>query len=252
MQALLQIIENYCLMLHSKEWVANHDGNISLRMEDGNFLAVASGISKRLVSAHDSKTWVIIDKDGKRVAGDGKPFSEFALHLAAYKARSEIFCVIHAHPPIASSFSLARIEPYPIAMPEVVVSLGSRIPLTNFAMPKTRESEEEIFRLSSEYDSMLIAANGVLTVGVNAEQAFLRMELVEHYCKIFLEARKLGGVIPLSSELMQTLLEERKKAGLRVKETVKETKFIESNSNSFSKETIKEIIKDELLKTLRK
>ncbi len=252
MQALLQIIEYYCHLLHSKEWVANHDGNISLRLDDGNFLASPSGISKRLVSAHDSKTWVIIDKDGKRVAGEGKPFSEFALHLAAYRARSEIFCVIHAHPPTASSFSLAHIEPYPIAMPEVVVSLGSRIPLTNFAMPKTRESEEEIFRLASEFDAMLIAANGMLTLGIDAEQAFLRMELVEHYCKIFLEARKLGGVVPLSAERMHTLFEERKKAGLGPKENVKETKSIESNSKSFSRESIKEIIKEELIKTLRK
>jgi ribulose-5-phosphate 4-epimerase/fuculose-1-phosphate aldolase len=62
---------------------------------------------------------------------------------------------------------------------------------------------------------VLIAGNGVVAVGVDLEQAILRLELVEHWAKMVLLAAPLGGVKPVPGDDVQKLLEARTKAGLR-------------------------------------
>jgi ribulose-5-phosphate 4-epimerase/fuculose-1-phosphate aldolase len=48
------------------------------------------------------------------------------------------------------------------------------------------------------YDVVLIAGNGVLAWGDSIEQAYLRLELVEHLCRIVLLALPVGGIQPLA------------------------------------------------------
>jgi L-fuculose-phosphate aldolase len=64
------------------------------------------------------------------------------------------------------------------------------------------------------HDAVLIANHGVLTWGADAEQAYLRMELVEHLARIALAAAQAGGVKPLPESAVGPLLEARRKAGL--------------------------------------
>jgi L-fuculose-phosphate aldolase len=61
---------------------------------------------------------------------------------------------------------------------------------------------------------VLLAGHGVLAWGDSVEQAYLRLELVEHLARIALVARQLGGVKPLSSAVVPQLLDARAKAGL--------------------------------------
>jgi L-fuculose-phosphate aldolase len=155
-----------------------------------------------------------VDYDGKVLEGRKKPFSELELHLAAYRARPEVEVVIHAHPPHATAFGLVGLELSPIAMPEIVVSLGDKIPTVPRAMPKTPEAVKGVEAAASQVDAMLLSGNGALTLGADLNQALLRMELVEHYAKILTAARQLGSVNPLAEADVTKLLDARKKAGL--------------------------------------
>jgi L-fuculose-phosphate aldolase len=197
--------------LHAMGWVANHDGNISLRLTGKRLLITPTAYSKADV---DDGSLLIVDYDGKVLEGRKKPFSELELHLAAYRARPEIEVVLHAHPPCATAFGLVGLELGPVAMPEIVVSLGDRIPTVPRAMPKTAEAVKGVEAAASQVDAMLLAGNGALTLGADLSQALLRMELVEHYAKILTAARQLGQVEPLAAGDVAKLLEARKKAGL--------------------------------------
>lgn len=197
--------------LHAMGWVANHDGNISLRLTGKRLLITPTAYSKADV---DDASLIIVDLDGKVLEGRKKPFSELELHLAAYRARPEIEVVLHAHPPCATAFGLAGLELSPIAMPELVVSLGDRIPTLARAMPKTPEAVKGVEAAAAQVDAMLLGGNGALTLGADLSQALLRMELVEHYAKILTAARQLGPVAPLPPGDVAKLLEARKKAGL--------------------------------------
>ncbi len=197
--------------LHQMGWVANHDGNISLRLTGKRLLITPTAYSKLDV---DDGSLIIVDLDGKVLEGRKKPFSELELHLAAYRARPEIEVVLHAHPPCATAFGLVGLELGPVAMPELVVSLGDRIPTVPRAMPKTPEAVKGVEAAASQADAMLLAGNGALTLGADLNQALLRMELVEHYAKILTAARQLGQVEPLPPGDVAKLLAAREKAGL--------------------------------------
>jgi L-fuculose-phosphate aldolase len=197
--------------LHQMGWVANHDGNLSVRLTGNRLLITPTAVSKLDV---DDAMLIIVDLDGKVLEGRKKPFSELELHLAAYRARPEVECVIHAHPPHATAFGLVGVELGPIAIPEIVVSLGDSIPTVPRLMPKTPELVKAVEATAGKVDAMLLAGNGALTLGASLEQALLRMELVEHYAKILSIARGLGSVQAVPPADAKKLLEARAKAGL--------------------------------------
>lgn len=201
--------------LHAMGWVANHDGNVSLRLTGKRFLITPTAYSKLDV---DEASLIVVDEAGKVLEGRKKPFSEMELHLAAYRARPEVEVVLHAHPPYATAMGLVGAPLAPVAMPEIVVSLGDAIPTVPRAMPKTPEAVKGVEAAAAKVDAMLLAGNGVLTLGADLNQALLRMELVEHYAKILTLARAWGPVEPLPSGDVAKLLEARKKAGLGPKQ----------------------------------
>lgn len=197
--------------MHRYGWVANHDGNASVRLRGDRFLITCTAVSK---GAIDDASLLVVDLDGKVLEGRKRPFSELELHLAAYRARPEVDAVLHSHAPYATAWGLANRELSPIAMPEIVVSLGNRIPTLPRFLPKDPDGVKFLEAQAGEYDAMLLSGNGVLTLGDSLEQALLRMELVEHYAKILHAACALGGVQPLPAADEAKLVEARRKAGL--------------------------------------
>ena len=180
--------------LHARGWVANHDGNVTARLGE-HVLSTPTAVSKGEVKP---EMLIVVDHEGQVLRGTRKGFSELKLHLAAYRQRPEVQCVLHAHPPTATGFAVAQVELGPPFMAEPVVSLGRRIPLVAFSMAP------ELHELA-EADALLLANHGVLTVGPDLETALLRMELVEHLARIALVARQLGGPVALPEELVDQL-----------------------------------------------
>jgi L-fuculose-phosphate aldolase len=198
--------------LHTMGWVANHDGNVSVRLTGGRYLCTPTAISKADV---DDASLIIVNEKGELVEGRRKPFSEWDLHAAAYAARPDVQVVLHAHPPYATAMGLVGQALDVPTMPEVVVSLGPVVPLAPRALPKTPAAGKAVADRVGTYDAMLLQGNGALTVGDSLEQAYLRMELVEHYARILSIARGLGGMLlPLVGDELDKLLAARTKAGL--------------------------------------
>jgi L-fuculose-phosphate aldolase len=206
---IINEIVKYSQRLDQKGFGANHDGNISALFEN-TILATPTAVSKGNVVAD---IIITLDQDGKKISGNGKSFSEIKMHLAAYKKRGDIRAVVHAHPPYATARGLARLPLIP-SLPEAIVSLGDVIPVADFAMPGTSENDAIISKMVANYDAFMIAGNGVLAVGDSVEQAYLRLELVEHLVKIHFLAEKFGSPMILSPEDINSLMEKRKAAGL--------------------------------------
>lgn len=212
--ALQREVARYAQRLHEAGWVANHDGNVSVRLSDGErFFATPTAVSKRDVEPHDVLT---VDLDGKVLGGRRRLFSEWHLHAACYRARPDVRAVLHAHPVHATAFGVARRALPTPALPEMIVSLGTSLPLLAYELPRSSKQDADLARALSDgdADALLLAGNGVVTVGRDLEQAYLRMELVEHWARIASVALPLGGVEPLPHADVQKLLEARTKAGL--------------------------------------
>lgn len=201
----------YSHQLHAKGWVANHDGNISARMEADRFLATPTALSKADLAIDDL---VIVDGSRRVVSGKHRIFSEIDLHLAAYFSRADINVVLHAHPPAATGFAVAGVALDQPFIAEAVVSIGDKVPLVPYALPGTDEAGEQVARQIGAYNVLLLQNHGVLSVGVDVEQAFLRMELVEHLARIAIHARMLGSTTPIPRVDVEALLKKRAAAGL--------------------------------------
>lgn len=196
--------------LFHRGWVANHDGNVSVKLEGGRYLVTPTAISK--IDVREGNL-AVVGGDGKPVEGDTRPPSEFALHLGAYGERPDIGAVVHAHPPFATALACAG-KSLTSFLPEAVVSIGLKVPLAEFALPYGAEGAAPIRRLIGRHDALLLCCHGLITVGKDLEQALLRMELVEHMAHIWTLAQPLGGVRELDTESLRTLVGKRRGAKL--------------------------------------
>ena len=204
-------IVRYCRRMDSKGWTANHDGNVTVRLGGGRLGATPTARSKADLEGDDL---IELDESGKKVSGSGGAFSEVAVHLRVYRARPEIEAVVHAHPPAATAVGCANQEMVTSAVPEAVVSIGPGVPLVGLALPGSDDLWRELDPLLPHYDAVMIAGNGVFAWGKTLEQAFLRLELVEHLAKILLASLPLGGPRLLAPEHIAALLKKRADAGL--------------------------------------
>jgi L-fuculose-phosphate aldolase len=211
-QALRRDIVKYCQRIWERGWVANHDGNLTVRLDKNRILATPTAFSKKEIREDD--ILVVELWTGKVANGRHKAFSELPLHLEYYKVREDVNAVLHAHPPVASAFSVAGIEVETRITPEAVVSLGDRIPLAPVAMPGTLESAQQVRYLGNLYDVILLGNHGVVSCGTDLEQAYLRCELTEHLARMQRNAMLMGSVRFIPADWVPELLNKRKKAGL--------------------------------------
>lgn len=197
--------------LADRSWVANHDGNISIRLRGGVFLATPTATAKADVN---DKNLIEVDQSGKRVAGTARPFSEIAIHLAIFGEREDVGAVVHAHPPYATALACtgSSIIERPF-IPEAIVSLGPLIPTLPLTAPGP-QAIEALKREVQRVDAVLLANHGVFSWGPTLELAYLRMELVEHLARIATLAQATGGVQPLPEVMLEKLLTSRSKAKL--------------------------------------
>ena len=73
---------------------------------------------------------VVVDLDGRKVAGTRDASSELKMHLEVYRQRADVKAVVHAHPALATGFAVAGIPLDRAVLAEVICTLGS-IPSPN-------------------------------------------------------------------------------------------------------------------------
>ncbi|MFQ6058097.1 MAG: class II aldolase/adducin family protein [Anaerolineae bacterium] len=200
--------------MYHKGFIAASDGNISVRLTADRLLITPSGLHKGFLTPEQL---VVTDLEGTLIPSyhparrNLKPSSELPMHLEAYRQRPDVRAVVHAHPPLATAFTIAGVSLARCVLPEVIYSLGG-IPTAEYATPGTSAGAEIVRQLVREHDAVLLDHHGVLTVGVDVYEAFMRLEQVEHAAAITLAARQLGGIRPLPPGEEEKLREMRRRA----------------------------------------
>jgi L-fuculose-phosphate aldolase len=202
-----------CAEIHRRGWVANHEGNITVRLAEGKFLATPTAMGKAEIREQDL---IIIDGTKRVIQGSRKPFGEIGIHLAVYAARSDVNAVIHAHPVTATGFAVSGIELSQPIIPEIVVSMGLRVPMVPFAVPAGHRIIELLQPFLEDHDALMLKNHGVLTYGDTLDQALLRMEHVENWARILFISIQTGRVDALPDDAVHELLEARRKAGFGI------------------------------------
>ena len=180
--------------LYARAYVASNDGNISVRLDQERLITTPKSVSKGFMTPD---MMVVVDLDGKKLAGDREASSELPMHLEIYRNRADINAVVHAHPPTATGFAVAGIPLTRAVLAEVVTTLGS-IPIAAYGTPSTSELPEAVRKYIKAHDGLLLANHGAVTCCTSVMSAYYKMETIEHFARISLVARTLGGEHVLS------------------------------------------------------
>ena len=192
--------------VYDKGIVAATDGNISCRMMTDRIMITPSGTSFANLSTNEL---VYVDTDGNILNYGQKPSSELPMHLEIYRQRPMVNAIIHAHPPFATALTLTGESLANPILPEVVMMFGE-IPTAPYATPSTQESADSIRHYIKDHDAILLDHHGAVTYGESLEEAFYKMEKLEHAAKTILAARSIGTPKVLDEEQLSKLRDLKK------------------------------------------
>lgn len=207
---IYQSIKYIAERLYQRNLLAAADGNISYRMDDGNIAITASGIAKVAIKPDEL---AIIQVNGNVISGN--PSSEKLMHCEIYQQCAAARWVVHAHPPTAIAWTIAKPELTELpgnGMSELILAAG-KIPIVPYARPGTDTMGKHLIPFLPKYRILLLARHGALAWGETWQEALNGMERLEHAAQILLHAEQLGGMTNLPAEEISVLQSMRIKIG---------------------------------------
>ncbi|MBE7093623.1 MAG: class II aldolase/adducin family protein [Clostridiales bacterium] len=213
MKSPFEIKKEICEVGHKlwlKGFVAANDGNISVKINDHEYYCTPTGVSKGSLTPD---MIIKVDENGKKLEGKLNPSSEIKMHMRVYQKRPDVTAVVHAHPPVATAFTVADIDLDQYILPEAVLTIGN-VPTCDYGTPSTMEIPDSLDPYLQNHDAFLLRNHGALTVGCNLNKAFFVMEEVEFNAVICKHAMDLGAVHEISNDQLKKLMDLRKAMNL--------------------------------------
>ena len=171
-------------------------GNMSCYLREEDLMLITpTSVRYDVMRAEDI---VVLRLDGTVVEGHLKPSSEWRMHAAVYEAYGETNAVFHTHSPYATAFAVVR-ESIPAVLIESCVFLGGDIRCADYAAPGTKEVGVNAVPALKDRGGCTLANHGVLAVGKDLAQAYLRAEYIEDVAKIYTYARSIGTPVALDT-----------------------------------------------------
>jgi L-fuculose-phosphate aldolase len=202
-----------CRRLYDRNMLAAADGNVSYRVSDDLILITPSGLAKAFIGP---EKMALINLAGDVL--EGNPSGERQMHLEIYRSTPLARAVVHAHPPHAVAWSLARPELKELPcehLGEVILGAG-HIPFVPYARPGTAAMGGELRKFLPDTRAMILSRHGAVTWGESLDEAINGMERVEHSAQMLWLAESLGGSKPLPPEEVAALRAMRAQMGSRL------------------------------------
>lgn len=208
-QRIAKEIVTICERLHARNMLAAADGNISCRISDDEILITPSGIAKGFMKPEQM---AVINLKGEVLVGN--PSSERLMHLEVFRT-TDAQAVVHAHPPTAIAWSIARpdLQKLPSeCLSEVILATGD-IPFVPYARPGTQQMADVLKPFLPKHKALILKNHGALAWGADLDEAYRGLERIEHSAQILKSAHELGGLHALPAEEIKFLYELREKIG---------------------------------------
>lgn len=196
-----------CRLLYERELIIANAGNISARVGRNRFLTTPSGVCKGWIEPVDL---VVVDDEGRKLQGTRPPSSEYDMHRVIYQARPDVGAIVHAHPALATAFTVAGRSLGEPILTEGLLTIGL-IATAPYATPGTPDVGASLRDLIRHHDAILLTHHGAVTCAPDLDTAFWYMEIVEHTARTRLAAEALGGARSLPGHEVDRLLSARQR-----------------------------------------
>lgn len=197
--------------LWQRAYVDGNGGNIAIRVGDDLALCTPTLVSKGFMKPEDM---CLVDLEGNQLAGVKKRTSEILMHLQIMKKQPRAVATVHCHPPYATGFAVAGVEPPTCMIPEYEVF--SSVAIAPYRTPGTPEMGKLVSDLVDKHNTILMANHGVVSWSHNnVEDAYFKMEILEAYCRTILVASQLGKPVnTMTPAQLQDLLKIKQSLGI--------------------------------------
>ena len=186
-------------------FIIGEGGNISART--GSVIYIKRrGASMDRAKADD---YIPIDlKTGKPLRKKDRPSTEIYMHLACYRSRKDVGAVVHTHPAFATVLGIADVSVKPFSY-EMAVNLKSHIAKINYVQVGTSRLGQAVGRTIRRHNAILLKNHGLVTVGKDLKEAFLRTLAVERAALIYTCCKILDKVTFLKKTDYKRFFEPR-------------------------------------------
>lgn len=193
-----QIVESAQELIH-KGFLMATGGNISIRSRDNKVFAITpSNFDYQQMKPDDV---CLLNFYMNRIAGAHKPSVEASMHGAVYRARADVFAIVHTHQVYASALTLIK-SPIPHLFDEQVRFLGRQVEIIPYAPSGTDMLKKTVARhVRNHNNAYLMQNHGALILGTDIQRAIHNVEILEKCSLAYLLAlcaEKKVNKIPLA------------------------------------------------------
>jgi ribulose-5-phosphate 4-epimerase/fuculose-1-phosphate aldolase len=135
---------------------------------------------------------IVCDLDGKKIEGKYERHSEIFIHTEIYRARPDVNCVVHTHPPYAIVFGSLRQRLRPVSHEGSIFHEGLPLFDHTTALIRSPELGKEVAKTLGKCRGVLMKNHGSTVVGESIQVATLYAIFLEKACRIQLLATASG------------------------------------------------------------
>ncbi len=133
-----------------------------------------------------------IDLDGNVVAGKPRRHSEVFIHSEIYRAREDVGCVIHSHPPYAVALSATGRPLRALSQPAALIYQSVGLYDATINLIRTPEMGAAVATALGPHRAVLLKNHGVAVVGATIEEAVIGAISLENAAMIKMVTEATG------------------------------------------------------------
>jgi len=137
-----------------------------------------------------------IDLDGNVVAGKARRHSEVFIHSEIYKARADVGCVVHTHPPYAIALSGSGRPVKALSQAGALFRGDAGVYDDTIALIRSPELGAGVARALGSGRAVLLKNHGVVVAGASIEETVIGAIMLETAAMIQLTAEAAGEIAP--------------------------------------------------------
>ena len=164
-------------------------GHASARLPGTNTFLLPTRRSPGLARAEDL---LVVDTDGRIVAGAGEPNSEFWIHARVYAARPDVGGVVHAHPP--ACICLTQIgQPHRVVHNQGGIFADGVPEYGRVGLIRSRELGDLVAQALGGGNAVMMRAHGITTAFEGVRIATIAACFLEESCALQLRMLAAAG-----------------------------------------------------------
>jgi L-ribulose-5-phosphate 4-epimerase len=138
------------------------------------------------------ETLLVLDAEGRVVAGDGEPNSELWIHARGYAARGDVGGIVHAHPPACVCLSQIGM-PHRVVHNQGAVFADRIAEYERISLIRTRELGDELALTLGQGLAVMMRGHGITTVAADIRTATVAACFLEESASLQLRMLAAAG-----------------------------------------------------------